>query len=113
MSPYMLRTITHVCHPICYSAFDIKADPQLLDFTGTVLETGAGEGLNYNVNIPLPRAITDDERYLSALDIAIERVLSFTPEYLVIRYASLSGRVRETKSLTCAALEWILMRRIL
>ena len=59
--------------------------PITSDFTGTVQETGVGAGLDYNVNIPLPRGSTDDERYLSALDDAMKHVTTFKPRYLVVR----------------------------
>jgi acetoin utilization deacetylase AcuC-like enzyme len=52
-------------------------------FWGYANETGAGEGQGCNLNLPLPRGSGDAE-FLSALDIAIERIRSFAPGALVI-----------------------------
>ncbi|KAH7101791.1 Arginase/deacetylase [Auriculariales sp. MPI-PUGE-AT-0066] len=53
-------------------------------FTGSAAETGVGEGLGKNVNIPLPMNGTGDEEYLVALDGGVEVVKSFEPDYILV-----------------------------
>ena len=62
----------------------IHADPdsEYPAFSGYVDETGAGQGSGLNRNFPLP-AGTDDARYLSALDEALDILQSFAPQYLI------------------------------
>jgi acetoin utilization deacetylase AcuC-like enzyme/ribosomal protein S18 acetylase RimI-like enzyme len=52
-------------------------------FSGFADESGEGEGLGYNHNMPLPEDV-DDARYLDALDDALEIVRKFKPEGLVV-----------------------------
>jgi acetoin utilization deacetylase AcuC-like enzyme/ribosomal protein S18 acetylase RimI-like enzyme len=52
-------------------------------FAGFADETGEGEGLGFNHNLPLPEDV-DDARYLDALDDALEVVRKFKPEGLVV-----------------------------
>ncbi len=52
-------------------------------FSGYADETGEGVGEGLNLNLPLPIGATI-ETYLSALDLAIERVTDFGPDLLVI-----------------------------
>lgn len=52
-------------------------------FWGHAEERGAGEGLGYNLNLPLPRG-TDDAAYLAALDTALARVRAFGAEVIVV-----------------------------
>lgn len=52
-------------------------------FWGHAAERGEGPGLGYNLNFPLPRG-TDNEGFLNALDIALNRINAFAPEAIVI-----------------------------
>jgi acetoin utilization deacetylase AcuC-like enzyme/GNAT superfamily N-acetyltransferase len=52
-------------------------------FSGFRREKGAGEGLGYNMNIPLPEGI-DGERYREALNKALKRIKRFKPAFLVV-----------------------------
>jgi acetoin utilization deacetylase AcuC-like enzyme len=63
----------------------IHADPQRFYpfFWGYADEQGKGEGVGYNLNLPLQRGSGDPE-FLSALEIAIERIRGFAPGALVI-----------------------------
>ena len=63
----------------------IHADPVRFYpfFWGHAHERGAGEGLGYNLNLPLPRG-TDDAGYLTALDSALDRVRAFGTDLLVV-----------------------------
>lgn len=63
----------------------IHADPdaEYPAYCGYADETGAGRGSGLHRNFPLP-AGTDDARYLSALDEALDLVRSFAPAFLVV-----------------------------
>jgi acetoin utilization deacetylase AcuC-like enzyme len=63
----------------------IHADPVRFYpfFWGHAQERGQGEGIGYNLNLPLPRG-TDDDTYLATLDTALERVVSFGADVVVI-----------------------------
>ena len=63
----------------------IHGDPdfEYPHFIGFADETGTGNGLGFHRNFPLP-AGTDDAKYLSALDQAIEMIRDFAPKYLVV-----------------------------
>jgi acetoin utilization deacetylase AcuC-like enzyme len=63
----------------------IHADPERFYpfFWGHADERGAGAGLGYNLNIPLPRQ-TGDADYLKALKTALDRVEAFAPDALVV-----------------------------
>jgi acetoin utilization deacetylase AcuC-like enzyme len=52
-------------------------------FAGFAEETGAGPGAGATLNVPLP-AGCDDEAYLAALDLVLERVAAFAPEVIVV-----------------------------
>jgi acetoin utilization deacetylase AcuC-like enzyme len=52
-------------------------------YMGHADETGAGAGLGFHRNFPLPKG-TDDEHYLSALEEALQLIRSFEPNYLVV-----------------------------
>jgi acetoin utilization deacetylase AcuC-like enzyme len=52
-------------------------------FWGHAEERGAGEGLGYNLNLPLPRG-TNDADYLTALDTALARVRAFGADVVVV-----------------------------
>ncbi len=63
----------------------IHADPasEYPYYAGYADETGAGPGLGFHCNFPLP-AGTDDARYLATLDEAIGLIERFSPAYLVV-----------------------------
>lgn len=63
----------------------IHADPVRFYpfFWGYASERGAGDGINTNVNLPLPRG-TDDDSYLVALDDAMAKIASFDADALVV-----------------------------
>jgi acetoin utilization deacetylase AcuC-like enzyme len=63
----------------------IHADPVRFYpfFWGHASERGAGPGLGYNLNLPLPRG-TEDSGYLKALDQALARISAFSPQALVV-----------------------------
>ena len=63
----------------------IHADPERFYpfFWGHASERGAGRGIGYNLNLPLPRKTGDDE-YLKALDRALERITNFGADAVVV-----------------------------
>ncbi len=63
----------------------IHADParDYPYFAGYADERGEGDGLGYNLNIPLEAGV-DDERYLAVLDQALAEIRAFAPRYLVV-----------------------------
>jgi acetoin utilization deacetylase AcuC-like enzyme len=63
----------------------IHADPafEYPYYAGYVNETGAGEGLGFHCNFPLP-AGTEDAAYLQTLDHALALVREFAPAHLVV-----------------------------
>jgi acetoin utilization deacetylase AcuC-like enzyme len=67
----------------------IHGDPdfEYPHFIGFADETGAGAGLGFHRNIPLPKG-TDDEKYLAALDEALTLIRNFAPEYLVLSFGA-------------------------
>jgi acetoin utilization deacetylase AcuC-like enzyme len=58
----------------------VRAYPYSIGFAD---ETGAGEGAGCNLNIPLPPG-TDDDRYLLALEHALDAIRRFAPSTLVV-----------------------------
>ena len=52
-------------------------------YTGSPSETGTGDGTGYNLNLPLPQGSPFSE-YLQLLDIALERIRVFGPEWVVV-----------------------------
>jgi len=52
-------------------------------FSGFEDETGAGEGQGFNLNLPQPENL-DADHYLQALDKALRRIQTFSPNYLVL-----------------------------
>ncbi len=52
-------------------------------FSGFDDESGAGEGVGFNLNIPLPQSL-DGYRYRRALYRAVKRIESFDPAFLVV-----------------------------
>ena len=63
----------------------IHGDPdyEYPHYIGFANESGAGAGLGFHRNFPLP-AGTDDEKYLSALEEALELITGYQPSSLVI-----------------------------
>jgi acetoin utilization deacetylase AcuC-like enzyme len=63
----------------------LHADPdrQYPYFLGGADERGAGEGVGFNINYPLPIGIEDDP-YLAFLDRACDDVSRFAPHYLLV-----------------------------
>jgi acetoin utilization deacetylase AcuC-like enzyme len=63
----------------------LHADPMRFYpfFWGHAAERGCGEGLGYNLNIPLPRG-TGDQQYIAELDKALIRIESYAPGALVV-----------------------------
>lgn len=63
----------------------IHADPKRFYpfFWGYDSECGKGNGLGYNLNIPLERG-SNDGTFLEALDSALDRICEFKPDALVI-----------------------------
>jgi acetoin utilization deacetylase AcuC-like enzyme len=63
----------------------IHADPERFYpfFWGQAHERGAGEGLGYNLNLPLPRGTADDA-YLATLDVALQRIRAFGADAVVV-----------------------------
>jgi acetoin utilization deacetylase AcuC-like enzyme/GNAT superfamily N-acetyltransferase len=56
-------------------------------FSGFRAERGEGEGLGYNLNIPLPEKLNGAE-YRLALKKALKRIADFRPEFLVIPFGA-------------------------
>jgi acetoin utilization deacetylase AcuC-like enzyme len=63
----------------------IHGDPdfEYPHYAGFADETGAGQGLGFHKNFPLP-AGTGDKAYMAALDSALEMIRGFDPKYLVL-----------------------------
>ncbi|SEL43006.1 Acetoin utilization deacetylase AcuC [Roseovarius azorensis] len=63
----------------------IHADPARFYpfFWGHADERGTGRGLGYNLNLPLARG-TEDDAYLKVLDRALERVVNFGADVVVV-----------------------------
>jgi acetoin utilization deacetylase AcuC-like enzyme len=63
----------------------IHADParHYPYFVGLADERGAAAGEGFNLNLPLERGVSN-ERYLAALDQALEAVAAFAPRWLVV-----------------------------
>ena len=63
----------------------IHADPARFYpfFWGHAHERGAGPGLGYNLNLPLPRG-TDDTGFLATLDVALQQIRSFGADVVVV-----------------------------
>lgn len=67
----------------------IHGDPdfEYPHFIGFADETGAGAGLGFHRNFPLPKG-ADDAVYLAALDEALNTIRNFAPEYLVLSFGA-------------------------
>ncbi|MEI9431706.1 histone deacetylase family protein [Mesorhizobium sp. Cs1299R1N3] len=77
----------------------IHADPTFSYpfFTGHEVEIGWGEGIGTTRNIPL-RIGTADQEYLDALEVALEHIARFDPEYLVVALG-VDGHIEEPNPL--------------
>jgi len=66
-------------------SISIHADPhfEYPYFSGYADEIGAGAGLGFHRNFPLP-AGTQDSQYLAALSEALKQIRAFDPKYLVV-----------------------------
>jgi acetoin utilization deacetylase AcuC-like enzyme len=56
-------------------------------YIGFADETGAGAGLGFHRNFPLPKD-TGDEEYLSALEEALTMIRNFAPDFLVLSFGA-------------------------
>jgi acetoin utilization deacetylase AcuC-like enzyme len=63
----------------------IHADPERFYpfFWGHAQERGVGEGLGYNLNLPLQRGTGDDD-FLATLEVALARIDSFGADVIVV-----------------------------
>ena len=63
----------------------VHADPahHYPHFLGYADERGAGPGLGFNLNLPLPPG-TGDRAFLAALEVALDTVRAFAPRFLVV-----------------------------
>lgn len=52
-------------------------------FAGHASERGEGDGLGFNINMPLPMG-TDDDRYMTTLDTALATLRAYSPGALVV-----------------------------
>jgi len=77
------QDIFYTSDQVLFVSLHADPDRQYPFFWGRADEQGAGAGMGFNHNFPLPAGM-DDDQYLQALDQALEIVAEFTPEYLVI-----------------------------
>lgn len=63
----------------------LHADPDRFYpfFWGAAQERGIGEGMGFNLNLPLPRG-TDDAGYMAALDVVLARIRAFGADVVVV-----------------------------
>ena len=82
----------------------LHQDPRDFPGTGFIDEIGEGEGLGYNVNIPLPYG-TGDQTYLKAVrEIATPIIYQYKPQFMLIS-AGLDGHYTDpVASLSLSAL---------
>lgn len=74
-------------------------------FSGFRNERGEGEGLGYNLNIPLPEKLKGSE-YRIALKKALKRIADFRPEFLVIPFGADTARGDPTGTWTLRAADF-------
>ena len=67
----------------------IHGDPdfEYPHYIGFAEETGAGAGVGFHRNFPLPKGTTD-AGYLTALDEALNLIRKFTPQFLVVSFGA-------------------------
>ena len=64
----------------------LTVDPRSQDFTGSAEERGAGPGLGYNHNFPLPQGRTTDDLYCETLEKAAGVIRNHADvDYLIVR----------------------------
>ncbi len=68
---------------VLYVSLHADPDRAFPYFIGWADERGAGPGEGFNLNLPLPAGCTND-RYLAALDTALERITEHAPAALVV-----------------------------
>ncbi|MBU0650376.1 histone deacetylase family protein [bacterium] len=66
-------------------------------FTGFVEESGKGDGKGFNINFPLPEKVSQ-EKYIETLKKAINKIVKFNPEFLVVALGFDTGRGDPTGS---------------
>jgi acetoin utilization deacetylase AcuC-like enzyme/GNAT superfamily N-acetyltransferase len=71
-------------------------------FAGFADETGEGEGLGFNVNLPLPETITP-ERYREVLQKALSAIRKFNPKHLVLALGLDTAKADPTGTWTLVA----------
>jgi acetoin utilization deacetylase AcuC-like enzyme len=81
-------------------------------FSGYEDERGSGEGLGFNLNIPLPESIGQDI-YRKHLRVAMERITGFAPDFLVISLGLDVARGDPTGSWLLAAKDFLANGRLL
>lgn len=68
---------------IFYCSIHADPDQDYPYFWGAENEQGAGAGLGTNFNVPLPIGCKD-EQYLAALELCLDKISHFEPNYLVL-----------------------------
>jgi acetoin utilization deacetylase AcuC-like enzyme len=61
----------------------VHGDGEYPYYTGGEEETGEGDGIGTNLNLPLP-LVSSLEAYLEKLEVAMDRLGSFKPDYLLV-----------------------------
>jgi acetoin utilization deacetylase AcuC-like enzyme len=81
----------------------LHQDPRIFPGTGFMDEVGEGEGLGYNVNIPLPFR-TGDQIYLKALkEIVVPIVNQYKPQFILVS-AGLDGHYSDPVANLCLSI---------
>jgi acetoin utilization deacetylase AcuC-like enzyme len=68
---------------VFFASLHAHPDDDYPFFWGEAGETGAGPGLGYNLNVPLPQG-TGDETYLEALESVLKHIVYFRPDWLLV-----------------------------
>jgi acetoin utilization deacetylase AcuC-like enzyme len=68
---------------VLFCSLHIDPDLEYPYYWGSAEERGAGKGLGFNFNWPLPKG-TDDLTYLRTLEEALQVILGYQPRYLVV-----------------------------
>lgn len=68
---------------VLYCSLHADPDQEYPYFWGAADEQGAGAGLSYNCNYPLPLGC-EDELYLQTLEQALQRIRGYKPRHLVV-----------------------------
>lgn len=67
----------------CVLYVSIHGEHEYPYYTGYEDETGEGHGEGYNLNLPLA-VMSSVDKYLEKLDVAIQKVQGFNPEFLIV-----------------------------